>query len=182
VSADAISGERERGTLEILLLAPVSRRSIVIGKLVGAQALWLATFAVSVPYVLVLGNGVRQVGPALLVGLLTGALLAFGLSSLGLLISALSRSNKISLSVSLFVLLALYTPTQLPALPQGWFGLLLGRLDPVAAGMRYIDVVLVTGHSPTAELGWLVTPAALALIAGAGLLGGAGRILRLSNQ
>src|SRR5688572_31291392 len=33
VSADAISGERERGTLESLLLTPVARRAIIAGKL-----------------------------------------------------------------------------------------------------------------------------------------------------
>src|SRR3954451_18744837 len=41
VSADAISGERERGTWETLLLTAVSRRGIVIGKLAGALSLWL---------------------------------------------------------------------------------------------------------------------------------------------
>jgi len=39
-AADAISGERERGTLETLLLAPISRRSLVIGKGVAALTLW----------------------------------------------------------------------------------------------------------------------------------------------
>jgi signal transduction histidine kinase len=37
VSADAISGERERGTLESLLLAPIGRRAIVAGKLAGNE-------------------------------------------------------------------------------------------------------------------------------------------------
>ena len=32
VSADGISGERERGTLESLLVTPVSRRSIIAGR------------------------------------------------------------------------------------------------------------------------------------------------------
>jgi ABC-2 type transport system permease protein len=32
IGADSISGERERGTLEALLLTPVSRRQIILGK------------------------------------------------------------------------------------------------------------------------------------------------------
>jgi ABC-2 type transport system permease protein len=72
VSADAVSGERERGTLESLLLTPVSRRAIVVGKLVAALSLWLGAIVVSVPYVWVLGRGVAVVGQALL--LLTAVL------------------------------------------------------------------------------------------------------------
>jgi len=40
-AADAISGERERGTLETVLLTPVSRREIVVGKLVASISLWI---------------------------------------------------------------------------------------------------------------------------------------------
>src|SRR3954447_6029337 len=39
VAADAVSGERERGTLESLLLTPAPRRSIVVGKGVAAVTL-----------------------------------------------------------------------------------------------------------------------------------------------
>ena len=35
VAADGVSGERERGTLESLLLTPVSRRGLLLGKLSG---------------------------------------------------------------------------------------------------------------------------------------------------
>jgi ABC-2 type transport system permease protein len=87
VSADAVSGERERGTLESLLLTPVSRRGIVMGKLVATLSLWFAAFLVSVPYVWVLGRGVSIVVQALLLGLLVGTLLAVALAALGLLIS-----------------------------------------------------------------------------------------------
>ena len=39
-AADTISGERERGTLESLLLTPVSRLELTLGKLLGALSLW----------------------------------------------------------------------------------------------------------------------------------------------
>ena len=178
-SADAISGERERGTLENLLLTPVSRRAIAVGKLTAALSLWFAAFLVSVPYVWVLGRGVSLVAEALLLSLLVGTLLAVGLAVLGLLVSSVSSSNKLSLSVSLFLLLALFTPTQLPALPQGWFGTLLGRLNPVDAGMNYLDAVLVAGHGWTADLFWLVSPVVLAVVAGGVLIGAGSRMVRL---
>ncbi|HKN53037.1 MAG TPA: ABC transporter permease subunit, partial [Amycolatopsis sp.] len=107
VSADGISGERERGTLEALLLTPVARRSIMLGKLVAALSVWLAAFLVTIPYIWVLGNGVSLVTKALVLGLAVGTLVATGLALFGLLVSARCASNKASLAISFFVLLAL---------------------------------------------------------------------------
>ena len=182
ISADAVSGERERGTLESLLLAPVSRRAIVAGKLMAALSLWFAAFLVAVPYVWVLGRGVAIVGQALLLGFIVGTLLAVALAEVGLLISAVSNSNKVSLAVSLFLLLALFAPTQLPGgLPQGWFGDLLNVVNPVVAGMRYLTAVLVTGHAWTRDLAYLISPLVTAAVAGAILVLTADPIVRLSG-
>jgi ABC-2 type transport system permease protein len=180
VSADAISGERERGTLESLLLTPVPRRSIVSGKLVAALSLWLATFLVSVPYLVVLGQGVSVAAQALLLGLFVGAVLAVALSALGLLISAVSRSNKASLGVSLFLLLALFAPTQLPAAAaSGWLGDLLVRLNPVDAALHYLTAVVLNGHSWTRDLSYLVSPILVAALAGGALLVAGPRLVQL---
>jgi len=180
VSADGISGERERGTLESLLLTPVSRRAIVIGKLVAALSVWVVAFVVTVPYLWVLGRGVSIVVQALLLGLLVGTLVAVGLAALGLLISAVSTSNKVSLAVSLFLLLALFAPTQLPSgLPQGWFFDVLARLNPVTAALHYISAVLVNGHAWTRDLSYLVSPVLTAILAGGALVALAPRTVRL---
>src|SRR4051794_25092637 len=98
-AADAISGERERGTLEALLLTPAPRPAIVAGKVLSALSLWCAGFAITVPYVLYLGRGVGIAGSALAAGVVVGTLLAAFRASLGMLISALSASNRVSLSV-----------------------------------------------------------------------------------
>ena len=74
--ADAISGERERGTLETVLLTPVSRRQVGSGKMLAALSLWLAAFVVAVPYVWFLGRGVGVVADALVSGFVVGTLLA----------------------------------------------------------------------------------------------------------
>jgi ABC-2 type transport system permease protein len=181
VSADAISGERERGTLESLLLTPVSRRAIVLGKAIAALSLWFAAFIVTVPYVWVLGRGISLVWQALLVGLLVGTLLAVALSSLALFISALSGSNKVSLAMSMFLLLALWAPTQAPAGPQGWFGDFLARLNPVAAGMRYIAAILVSGHGWRQDLSYLISPLVTAALAGGALVLAGSRLVGLTG-
>jgi len=181
VSADGISGERERGTLESLLVTPVSRRAIIAGKLIAALTMWFATFIVTIPYVWVLARGVGILGQAMALGLFVGTLVAVGLGSVGLLISGVCNSNKTSIAVSLFLLLILFAPTQLPSgLPQGWFFEVLLRANPVASALAYISSMLVEGHSWTEDLSYLMTPLLTALIAGGALVFAGPRLLRLT--
>jgi ABC-2 type transport system permease protein len=182
VSADAISGERERGTLETLLLTPAPRRQVAIGKLLAALTLWLAVFVVSLPYVCVLARGVSVLGSAMPIGLAVGTMLAVGLAAVGLVIGGLAGSNRVSLAASLFLLLALFAPTQLPAgARQGWLGDLLLRLNPIASGVHYLGAVLVTGHRWTRDLSYLISPALTAVLAGTVVLAGADRLIRLER-
>ncbi len=182
VSADGISGERERGTLETLLVTPVSRRSIIAGKLIAALTLWFATFLISIPYLWVLGREVGILGPALALGCCVGTLLAIGLGSIGLLISAACNSNKTSIVASIFLLLILFAPTQLPSgLPQGGFFEVLLRANPVASGLTYISSLLVEGHSWTQDLSYLITPLLTAIIAGGALILAGPRLVRLTR-
>ena len=50
IGADSISGERERATLEGLLLTPTSRRQLVLGKFLAALSVWPATLVITVPF------------------------------------------------------------------------------------------------------------------------------------
>jgi ABC-2 type transport system permease protein len=179
-AADAISGERERGTLEALLLSPAPRPAIVTGKLLSALSLWCAGFALTVPYVLYLGRGVGIAGSALAAGLAVGTMLAGFLASLGMLISALSASNRVSLSVSLFMLLAAFAPSQLPAPAQhGWAGELLQRVNPLTAGEHYVGKIVVDAHGWTQDANWLTSPAIAAVLFAALAITVGGRAARL---
>ena len=159
-AADAISGERERGTLESLLLTPVRRGAhLVSGKLLAALSLWFAALIVAVPYIWFLGRDVGAVDDALAAGLLVGTLVAVSLTAFGMIVSVLARSNRLSLSVSLFVLLALFAPTLLPGgAKQGWAGELLQRVNPMTAAEHYMRNVVINQYDWTKELSWLVSP------------------------
>lgn len=171
VSADGISGERERGTLESLLVTPVSRRGIIAGKLIAALSLWLAAFLVSVPYVWVLARAVGILSKALILGLVVGTIVAIGMASIGLLISAVCNSNKTSLAASAFLLLILFAPTQLPSgLPQGWFFDVLQLANPVASALSYLTTQLVQGAHWTEDLVYLVSPVITVVLAGGALI------------
>ena len=94
ISADAISGERERGTIEHLLLTPVRRRDLVVGKLLAALTVWVAALAIAIPYILILARGPGIAGDAVLVLLVVGTLVAMALTALGLVVSSVSRTNR----------------------------------------------------------------------------------------
>ena len=179
-AADAISGERERGTLETLLVTPVPRLGLLTGKLLAALSLWLAALVVAVPYLWFLGRGVGLAGQAVLIGLVVGTLLAIFLGSLGMLFSVFTRSNRVSLSISLLLLLALFAPTQLPSCAQqGWTGELLLRLNPITAGEHYVGTVVVDGHPWRDGLSWLVAPLVAATVSAVVALTVGSRSLRL---
>jgi ABC-2 type transport system permease protein len=170
-AADTVSGERERGTLESLLVTPVSRLEITLGKLLAALSLWLAAFVITVPYVWFLGRGVGLVGDALASGFVVGTLLAIFLASLGVLISVFAASNRVSLSLSLLVLLALFVPTQLPSsAQQGWAGDLLLRLNPMTAGEHYVGKIVTNGHPWNQDISWLLSPLVAAVVFSAAAL------------
>ena len=180
VAADSISGERERGTLEGLLLAPVSRRQLAVGKLLAASSLWVASFIITVPYVWFLGRGVGIVGDALWTGVVVGTLLAVFLTSLGLLISTFTASNRVSVSLSFFVLLALFAPTQLPSSAQsGWAGELLLRINPLTAGEHYVGKIVTNAHGWREDASWLISPLIASVVCTGVALVLAGRFIRL---
>jgi ABC-2 type transport system permease protein len=181
-AADTISGERERGTLESLLLTPVSRLELTVGKLLGALSLWVVAFLVAIPYVWFLARGVGLTRDALLTGAVVGTLLAVFLASLGVLISVFARSNRVSLSLSLLLLLALFVPTQLPSnAQQGWAGDLLLRANPITAGEHYVGKIVTNGHAWTADLSWLVSPLLCAAVFAVAALVVGARYIRLGG-
>lgn len=164
-AADAVSGERERGTLESVLLSPVPRSQIAAGKVLAPLSLWVAACAITVPYAWFLGRGVGIVGEAFVTGAVVGTLLALFLASVGLIVSLFAGSNRVSLSLSLFFLLALFAPTQLPSnAQQGWAGDLLLRVNPLTAGEHYVGKILVSGHAWGDDLSWLVSPLIAAVV------------------
>jgi ABC-2 type transport system permease protein len=128
-------------------------------------SLWAVAFVASMPYVWYLSRGTRVGAAALIGGFVVGGLLAVFAGSLGLLLSIRSSSSRLSLSASLFLLFALFAPTQLPAgTQQSWFGDLLLRVDPFTAGLRYLGKLTVSAHGPMKDVGWLVGPVALAVL------------------
>jgi ABC-2 type transport system permease protein len=165
VAADTVSGERERGTFEALLLTPVPRWQILLGKLLAVLSLWFVALLLALPYVWFLGRGVGVVGEAMAAGLLVGTPVAVALAALGLSISTIAATNRVSVSVSVLVLLALYAPTQLPlGASQGWLAELLLRINPVTAAEHYSSGIVINGHPWSQDTSWLLAPIVAAVV------------------
>ena len=183
VAADAFSGERERETLEGLLLTPAGRADLAAGKLIAAMSLWVAALGVSVPYVWVLGHGVGTVGKPVAAAAVVGTLLAAGLTALGLVVSTFARSNRLSLSVCLLVLIALFAPTQFPTgAQQGWAGEVLQRVNPITAGEHYIGKLIVDGDPWSRDASWLISPVAAGVALAVAAIAIAPRFLTLHGS
>ncbi|MDH3678441.1 MAG: ABC transporter permease [Acidimicrobiia bacterium] len=165
ISADAISGERERGTLEALLVSPLSRRDLVVGKLLAATSMWAAALVVAVPFVVTMARGPGVAADALITLVVAGSLVAAALTALGLAISSVALSTRVSLAASLAALVLLAAPSQLPAIrADGVLGSILIKVNPIASGLRLAQEVLVNQRSWASQWVLLVSPAVAAVL------------------
>ena len=165
ISADPISGERERGTLEHLLLTSVQRRDLIVGKLLAALSVWVAATAVAIPYVLVLSRGPGIMGDAVLALVFPGTLVAMALTAFGLAVSSFTRTNRSSLIVAVVILLALAVPSQLPSsVTRGAFGDILILANPVSAGLTLAGRVVVDQATWASQWKLLISPAVASVV------------------
>jgi len=106
LTADLISGERERRTLDLLLVTPLSRRQIVVGKLVAALGSLLVLIVLALPIqavaVLIGGVGWEELAVSLLILMLTAT--TYG--CVGLYWSACLRTTRGALLLSYITTLA----------------------------------------------------------------------------
>ena len=187
IGADSLSGERERATLEGLLLTPTSRRQIVIGKFLAAVSVWPVAMLIVIPYLKVLSQGDEIFGPAVLWGVVLGSVLVPAYTGLGMLVSFWSGSNRTSYFVSMALYIFLLVPAQLPGRAQtGAAGQFVQWVNPLAAVNHFLSKHLVN-YRPLSEFWtWLTSPVVFAILvlgvlflyAGPGLRLEAGRASR----
>ncbi len=185
--AQAIAGERERGTLGYLLAQPVTRAEVFLGKLAGlALALFLAVLvSFGLTGLLLAARGVPlHAGGYLLFALLT-ELLALVSLSLGCLISALVSRTQAALGNVIFLWLALVflgdlglmgsaAVLQVGIRPIFYLSLFnplqVFRVAAIALLQPSLDVLGPVGHFATDTLGSGLLPAFTGLLAAWGLL------------
>ena len=177
VGAESISGERERATLEPLLLTPVSRRQIVIGKYLAALSPWPLAMLVAAPYVVVLARGDPAIGSALVWGAIGGSLVTLAFTGVGMLTSFWSGSNRTSLFVSLVIYFVALLPGQLPGEFQATAaGAILQATNPLDSTGRFLTRYLVDGIALDEARTLLIAPAVAIVLIAVALLVAAPRL------
>jgi ABC-type transport system involved in multi-copper enzyme maturation permease subunit len=143
IGSDSISGERDRATLEGLLLTPASRRQIILGKFLASLSAWPVALCISVPFMFLLSQGDPVLGPALLLGALVSALLTPAFTALGMIVSFWCNSNKTSFFISLGLFLVVILMGQVIGTTKtGVFGQVLLLINPLPAGFDFLSRML----------------------------------------
>ena len=165
MAADSISGERERATLEGLMLVPTSRRQIVIGKFLAAISIWPAALLITAAHLFVLSPDNSIFIQSLLWGGFLGTLLVTGFAAFGLIVSLATSSNRTSLFVSLFVAVLFLIPTQFPGTAQtGFMGQMVKRINPMESVIHFMEKILVNNRSLEEMASWLAAPILLVVV------------------
>jgi ABC-2 type transport system permease protein len=183
IGADSISGERERSTLEGLLLTPTSRREIVVGKFLAGISPWPFAMLIVVPYMHVLAQGDPVFWAAMWWGAIVGTLLAPAFTGVGMLTSFWSNSNRTSLFWALGLYVLFLLPSQLPTRTKlGFAGSLMQQVNPISAGYHFLSNILENSRSLAEWWPYLIAPSVMALLVYIVLFGILGPGLRLEGD
>ena len=97
--------------------------------------------------------------------IVAGGLVGAALTALGLAVSSISMSNRVSLAASVAILLLLAAPSQLPAVKSsGVLGSVLIKANPVSAGLTFANNVLVKQQSWPSQSIYLISPIVAAVV------------------
>lgn len=130
------SSEKEQGTLESLMLTPLSRMQITVSKLIGNIVFWLVISVLSLPYFYGLTIG-TDLFPRVVVFLYFIALpLIISFTCLSLAFSAWLSSTKNALMLSIILFIVTAMPMFLSTtMKKSGFAYLFDRVSPVSSSL-----------------------------------------------
>jgi ABC-type transport system involved in multi-copper enzyme maturation permease subunit len=152
--ADAFAGEIERGTLEALLLSPVKKIEVALGKLGAALTNWGILFTISLPYLFVVGKGGQNLLIDVVYLVILGTFLAITFSAFSMGLSARIKSMRNSLIISFSIFLLAGAPIFLSAAQRRtWFGRILDFINPFACAINTFDSVVIDSQGFSYQAG-----------------------------
>lgn len=142
--SDGFAGERERETLETLLITPVSPAEIAFAKLMGLLFSWMIVFILSMPYLWAVGSTGQNLLSALIYLFVAGTLLVVIFGGFMLALSVRMKTFRGALSIGLTVFLLSGSPILLgPSLRQSVVSRLIDLINPFAIALNMLDSVVV---------------------------------------
>lgn len=145
LTSGAISAEREKGTLELLITTPVSTLGLVVGKLISSLAYVFVLIAASVPLMSVVFAFGGLAPDDLVRAYVLLFSVAFGIGAIGLTMSALTKRTQMATVLSYIIVLVLTLGTL--ALHSYWVATSIPRPDGGFEPVRR--------HGAPAALMWL---------------------------
>ncbi|MFA5943510.1 MAG: ABC transporter permease subunit [Candidatus Thermoplasmatota archaeon] len=159
LGADSVSGERDRGSLEALLLTPANRRDLVLGKYLAALSPWPAILVLLAPFLYQLSPNLDSFIEAMMWTVIMGTIVVAGFTAFGVLVSIRAGSNKTSLGIALVTFLLFMIPTQLPGTAQtGGLGLIMKKMNPLESAAHFLEKMLVNNRTPGEMAVFLLAP------------------------
>jgi hypothetical protein len=164
---DAIGGERERGSLVPLLLVPLPRSALALGKLGGLLTAWAATMVLALPYLWAVGSTGQSLASGIVaLALGTPVVLAFGAFALGF--GARLGSIAGALATALAVLVLACSPLLIgPGLRHTALGAVFDAVNPLSVTLDVVDAVVVDGEPLGTQIVALATVTAWAIVGSA---------------
>ena len=157
LAAVSFSNEKEESTLESLLLTPVSKIQLAIGKLVGVLFMGLLVFIISFPYIITLSYGTGLVLRMIFFILVIGTLVTFSFSSISISLSILLGSSKSSIitSIIIFILTALPSLLSTPIKKVG-FGAIIEKISPISNTFNLLKALIIEKQSLIGMLKFII--------------------------
>lgn len=151
--SDGFAGERERETLEALLLAPINGNQVSLAKLLGIVFSWLALYILAIPYIWAVGSTGQNLLATLLYLFITGTLVVFIFGGLALALSARMQSSKGVLLLNMMILILMGSPVILgSSLRQSSVGRVLDMINPMAVALNTLDSVIIDSQGLSYQL------------------------------
>lgn len=144
IGADSFAGEKDRSTLIPLLIAPIKRNELLIGKTIGVLLVWLVLYLISIPYIWALGStGQNMVESIIYLGIF-GTPVVLGFSLLAMYLSSKTGNILTSLVSSLVIFMLAASPLIIaPGLRKSAIGQFLDTINPFACALNTYDSVII---------------------------------------
>lgn len=140
----SFSNEKEESTLESLLLTPIPKMQLAIGKLAGVLLMGILVFIISLPYIITLSYGTGLVMRAVIFILLIGSIVAFSYASISIALSILLGSSKNAIITSIIIFILTGLPSLLStSIKKAGFGAVIEKISPLSNIFNLMKAVII---------------------------------------
>jgi ABC-2 type transport system permease protein len=140
------SEEKRSGTIELLLTSPLTDFQIIMGKFLGAMALYSVMLAVTLPHILILFLYSNPEWRPIVTSYLGLLLMGGCFISVGLFISSLTRNQVVAAAITFTTFLMLWVINWIGSFSSGWVSDLTSYLSIIEHLDDFTKGVVDTSH------------------------------------